>query len=500
MNRIGEGNRCPTLSAKYAERMGYPLYPLSIRICATFLSLEKSMNFVPRLGVWFRFTEDELLNEIRRVITANNGVVPRPSIFEKLSSMQVRTIQARFGSYDKAISRAGYAYVRNDVKYVRNDVESDLRKVLAITDGHKFSHEFYKKSGGLYADKTIKKILKMSNWDAVMEAIGAQQRPYVVRMTSYGIRRKELANLTNDNLLDEIGRIWRSKGSRPKYREFHQTSALGIRVFERRFGSWSNAISAYCKRERVALQASPGTRSTNEILLAELRSIRRNRPNDLLTYDFYRINGGTYSIGTFQAHFGSWTAAVREVDATSGKSRKYTADQLFDEIQRLWEKLGRQPSSNEMAQKGTISPGAYRRVFGGWTKAIIAFCDDRNSEDETLTSEEAVKIDSAFCDGTVVPTLDRVAVVAISLVPPIGAGVNIILKKTPRRPSNRLRFKVLNRDHFQCQVCGRSQEKDGVGVEVDHIEPYSKDGETVLENLWTLCRDCNQGKSDSRIN
>jgi hypothetical protein len=458
------------------------------------------MNFVPRLGVWFRFTEDELLNEIRRVVVANNGVVPRPSTFEKLSKIRVGTIQARFGSYDKAISRAGYAYVRNDAKYTRNDVESDLRNVLAITDGYRFSHEFYKKSGGLYADKTIKKILKMSNWDAVMEAIGAQKRPYVVRMTSYGIRRKKLANLTNDNLLDEIGRVWQSKGSRPKYREFHQMSALGIRVFERRFGSWISAVQAYCRREGVALQGRSGTHATDEVLLAELRSIRRKRPNDLLSYDFYRQNCGTYSIGTFQAHFGSWTAAVSNVDAASGKNRKYATDQLFDEIQRLWEKLGRQPSSSEMAQQGTISPGTYKHVFGGWTKAIVAFCDDRNREDETLAPEEAVKIDSTFSDGTVVPSLGQVAAVALALLPPIEAGANIILKKTPRRPSSRLRFTVLNRDHFQCRRCGRSTEKDGVVVEVDHIDPYSKDGETVLENLWTLCRDCNQGKSDRPIN
>ncbi len=31
---------------------------------------------------------------------------------------------------------------------------------------------------------------------------------------------------------------------------------------------------------------------------------------------------------------------------------------------------------------------------------------------------------------------------------------------------------------------------------IDHIKPWSKGGETVLENLQTLCATCNLGKSN----
>jgi 5-methylcytosine-specific restriction endonuclease McrA len=37
---------------------------------------------------------------------------------------------------------------------------------------------------------------------------------------------------------------------------------------------------------------------------------------------------------------------------------------------------------------------------------------------------------------------------------------------------------------------------DGVKLEVDHIKPISKGGKTVLNNLQTLCMDCNRGKSN----
>ncbi|WP_309498370.1 HNH endonuclease [Sulfurovum sp.] len=71
------------------------------------------------------------------------------------------------------------------------------------------------------------------------------------------------------------------------------------------------------------------------------------------------------------------------------------------------------------------------------------------------------------------------------------------IKKTGRDPSLRLRYKVLLRDSFTCKQCGASPAKDqNVELHIDHISPWSKNGETTLENLQTLCSSCNLGKSN----
>lgn len=57
-----------------------------------------------------------------------------------------------------------------------------------------------------------------------------------------------------------------------------------------------------------------------------------------------------------------------------------------------------------------------------------------------------------------------------------------------------LRYDILKRDDFRCQICGHSQE-DGVKLHVDHILPIAKGGETKEENLRALCSNCNIGKS-----
>jgi 5-methylcytosine-specific restriction endonuclease McrA len=62
-------------------------------------------------------------------------------------------------------------------------------------------------------------------------------------------------------------------------------------------------------------------------------------------------------------------------------------------------------------------------------------------------------------------------------------------------PWRKLRYKVLSENDGRCQACGRSA-KDGITLNVDHIEPLSKAWERRLDrtNLQVLCADCNHGK------
>jgi hypothetical protein len=64
--------------------------------------------------------------------------------------------------------------------------------------------------------------------------------------------------------------------------------------------------------------------------------------------------------------------------------------------------------------------------------------------------------------------------------------------------SKRMRFAILSRDGFRCQLCGKAQ-ADGITLEVDHKTSVAKGGASSEDNLWTLCHDCNNGKSDSDL-
>lgn len=67
-------------------------------------------------------------------------------------------------------------------------------------------------------------------------------------------------------------------------------------------------------------------------------------------------------------------------------------------------------------------------------------------------------------------------------------------KRKPIKPS--LRFEILKRNDYRCQMCGLTA-KDGAVLQIDHITPVAKGGSNDADNLQVLCRDCNAGKSDS---
>lgn len=55
-----------------------------------------------------------------------------------------------------------------------------------------------------------------------------------------------------------------------------------------------------------------------------------------------------------------------------------------------------------------------------------------------------------------------------------------------------LRLRVLNRDGWRCQVCGRREQLD-----VHHVQFRSRAGMDIEDNLITVCRRCHRGMHDS---
>ncbi len=67
--------------------------------------------------------------------------------------------------------------------------------------------------------------------------------------------------------------------------------------------------------------------------------------------------------------------------------------------------------------------------------------------------------------------------------------------RTLYRPgiSKRQRYRVLARDGFRCQQCGRSPQ-DGIRLEAGHKVAVAKGGRSNDEDLFAQCEDCNDGQ------
>lgn len=63
------------------------------------------------------------------------------------------------------------------------------------------------------------------------------------------------------------------------------------------------------------------------------------------------------------------------------------------------------------------------------------------------------------------------------------------------RPDRSVRFSILKRDGYRCQICGISaKQNESVRLEVDHKVARANGGTNHKDNLWVLCFDCNRGK------
>jgi hypothetical protein len=202
---------------------------------------------------------------------------------------------------------------------------------------------------------------------------------------------------------------------------------------------------------------------TDAEILADLKSVASKLNALTVSMPQYKQHG-QYDETNISRRFGSWNKALVAAGLALTNEINISYERLFANILALWQHFGRQPRRSELAaEPSVISQSPYNRRFGSWTAALQAFTTYANAS------------------GTEAPPLQE----------PIGTR-----HFTSRDPSIRLRWKVLQRDRFTCCGCGASSAlKQGAELHVDHKTPWSKGGETTLENLQTLCSTCNLGKS-----
>lgn len=200
-------------------------------------------------------------------------------------------------------------------------------------------------------------------------------------------------------------------------------------------------------------------------LLADLRSVARALGKPTVGQKDYRRRG-KYDDTTISNRFGSWNKALLAAGLSVSNEINLSDERLFENLLLLWQHYGRQPRRAELAlPPSAISQSPYSRRFGSWSSALAEFVTYANSSTPEAPAEQTA---------------------------------SSVRRQTGRDPSLRLRWRVLQRDRFTCCACGASPAlSPAVELHVDHVIPWSKGGETVLENLRTLCSLCNLGKSNS---
>lgn len=201
---------------------------------------------------------------------------------------------------------------------------------------------------------------------------------------------------------------------------------------------------------------------SNDDIIADLKRVACELQKPTITFREYN-KCGKYHSSTVALRFGTWLMALKLAKLDKIFDRNIASEQLFRNIVDVWGKLGRQPRFRDLSPDvSAYSASTYAARFGSWRKALAEFLVWAKSEN--VTSERPDHIES-------------------------------LSPRTPRSVNWRLRAQVLMRDEARCRLCGVTP-SDGAKLHVDHIQPWSKGGETTLDNLQILCERCNVGKSD----
>ena len=296
-------------------------------------------------------------------------------------------------------------------------------------------------------------------------------------------------NIPDEELLKDIVRVAKAlqKETITK-KEYKDHGGKYCRTIERRFGGWVKALKE-CglspSKNQIYSQSYIHTHHRKNIptfeLIEDIKHVSEKLNKKTFSSSEYDENGA-YSRYIMFNRFGTWNNALIAAGlipfaVVSGKRISEFA--CYEEIERMWITLGRQPTTNDI-KNGTsrYSLHVFERRFGTWRKALEAFVAYMNGENEVEPPNEPESIQ-------------------LSVEMPLKSSDPESAHKTKRDINLRMRFMVMKRDNFKCCMCGRSPATTpGLELHIDHIIPWSKGGETVIDNLQTLCSDCNLGKSN----
>lgn len=292
---------------------------------------------------------------------------------------------------------------------------------------------------------------------------------------------KQFSNFELTQDLIHVATILRKKSV--TLREYKKYGNYSYQTQKKRFGSWQKALetAGLEKSKRPWGGELSETRIPETQLIQDMQRVADQLDKKAITIAEYEEHG-KFGSSAISKRFGGWNKAKTAAGLKIGRFYNSTDEDYFQNIFNVWQTLGRQPKYQEMvAPLSKLNISSYERKFGSWRSALESFIEYINKIDDVETAEPS----------TLIVTSEKLL---IHDTPPKTRKP----KKRMNRTANlRLRFRIMKRDSFRCVLCGSSPaNQPGCELHIDHIVPWSRGGDTVEENLRTLCSDCNLGRSN----
>ena len=274
--------------------------------------------------------------------------------------------------------------------------------------------------------------------------------PFSVKLIRRGIPTQEL-------LADVAAVARRLQTDRLSGHRYYQLGHFHHRTIIHRFGSWKIAL------KQVGLRPAHLFHVDAKLAIADLRRVARHLNTQSPRLLDYRRHG-RFTTDCLRKLFGAWHRAVLAAGLRPGQYRSLTDAELFDNLKKVWQTLGRQPRMKDIRPPLSIcTVGPYLTRYKTWTQALNTF-------DRATNPRPSITDPPPFVKHKCVST----------------------------HINWRLRYQILQRDHFRCQACGQSPATDpNITLQIDHIHPRSQGGPSTAKQSSNLMQPMQQWEKRS---
>jgi nucleotide-binding universal stress UspA family protein len=174
------------------------------------------------------YSDEELLAEIRTVAahTDSEGA-PTLQEFRDHGSTAATTVTRRFGSWQDAVAKAGFEPRTPTESVSKADLLEELHRVADAVGGIPTGTQM--RSEGEYSVSAYQ--THFESWTAALEeAFGDATEAHAIHPTT--------------DLLDELQQVADEHTTPPRYREMDTHGEYAARTYVNRFGSWNAALTA----------------------------------------------------------------------------------------------------------------------------------------------------------------------------------------------------------------------------------------------------------------
>ncbi len=319
------------------------------------------------------YSDESLLEEIRRVAEIADSPALTQAQFARLSKMTPCTPKRRFGSWRNALEQAGVGHLYSSGSgkqlepfsrslYTEKQLLEQLRRVAELVGKPLLTRGDFDMHSGMKVETLTN---RFGSWPATLERAGLEHMIFVPGARHEGTYPKRHSD---EELLTEVRRIAEILGKPVfNYDDFDKHSQISVETVRTRFGTWSAALSLAGLDHMCSGRFCP--RYCDEELLEEIRRVAALVGTPLLWKDLF--HDCRISEGTFTLRFGSWRAACERAGVAVAVEEKVTTEMLLEEVRRVAEIVGKPVLIlKDFDRHSKFASETIRRRFSSWRDVL----------------------------------------------------------------------------------------------------------------------------------